>query len=239
VIQRGPGKVIGILNGCDYSQWNPSTDQLIPANFDEKDLSGKALCKAALQKKSNLKEIKNVPLFGMVCRATQQKGFNYLLPIIGEFLQHKAQLVIMGTGDINITQRLRELANEHADKFTFVEAFSPEWAHLIEAGSDYFLMPSEFEPCGLNQMYSLAYATLPVVRRVGGLADTVVDVSQVESTGFVFEDPSTTALLNCLRKVLLLHKEQPRLIADMQRRAMNTRYTWERAALEYEQVYLS
>jgi starch synthase len=88
-------------------------------------------------------------------------------------------------------------------------------------------------------MYSLAYATLPIVRHVGGLADTVVDVSQVESTGFVFEDPSTIALLNCLRKVLLLHKEQPKLIADMQRRAMNTRFTWERAAIEYEQVYLS
>lgn len=239
VIQRGPGKVIGILNGCDYSQWDPSSDPLIPANFDENDLSGKAICKAALQKKSNLKEIKSVPLFGMVCRATQQKGFHFLLPIIHEFLQHKAQLVIMGTGDVNITQRLRELASEHADKLAFVEAFSPEWAHLIEAGSDFFLMPSEFEPCGLNQMYSLAYATLPIVRFVGGLADTVVDVSQIESTGFVFEEPSAIALLNCLRKVLLLHKEQPRLIAQMQKRAMRTRYTWERAALEYEQVYFS
>jgi len=239
VINQNPEKVVGILNGCDYSQWNPTTDSLIPANFDASDMSGKALCKSALQKKSKLKDIKSVPLIGMVCRATQQKGFNYLLPIVGEFLQHKVQLVIMGTGDLNITQRLRELAKQHSEQFTFLEAFSPEWAHLIEAGSDFFLMPSEFEPCGLNQMYSLAYATLPIVRNVGGLADTVIDVSQADATGFVFEDPSSIALLNCLRKVLLIYKEQPALITSMQQRAMNTRYTWEQAAIEYEKVYLS
>lgn len=239
VINQAPHKVVGVLNGCDYSQWDPSTDTLIPENYSLTDMAGKIICKQALQEKAQLKPLKTVPLFGMVCRATQQKGFAYLMPMLSELFEHKVQLVIMGTGDITITGQLRALAEEHTGQFAFIEAFSPEWAHLIEAGSDFFLMPSEFEPCGLNQMYSLAYGTLPVVRSVGGLADSVIDASAENSDGFVFSEPSSVALLSCLRRVLLLNKEQPKLLSDMRERAMQKRFTWERAAQEYERVYNS
>jgi starch synthase len=237
VINQAPNKVIGVLNGCDYTQWNPSTDPLIPKTFSLEDMSGKAICKAQLQKKASLKALKSIPLLGMVCRATQQKGFGYLMPMLAELLVHKVQMVIMGTGEESITSQLRSFAEQHPRQFAFVEAFSPEWAHLIEAGSDFFLMPSEFEPCGLNQMYSLAYGTLPIVRKVGGLADTVIDASDPKGNGFVFIEPTSEALLSCLRRVLLLTKEQPNLLHSMQKRAMQTRFTWARAAQEYEQIY--
>lgn len=239
VINQAPYKVTGILNGCDYSQWDPSSDPLIPQNYSLSELSGKETCKAALQKKANLKALKSVPLFGMVCRATQQKGFGYLMPMLADLFEHKVQLVIMGTGELSITRELRALCETYPDRFAFIEAFSPEWAHLIEAGSDFFLMPSEFEPCGLNQMYSLAYGTLPVVRSVGGLADTVIDARYPNGTGFVFAEPSSEALLSCLRRVLLLSKEQPSLLKQMQKTAMKTRFTWQQAAQEYETVYKS
>jgi starch synthase len=237
VINLAPHKVKGILNGCDYSQWDPSTDPLIPHNFSIEDMSGKAKCKTALQKKAKLPSSKAIPLFGMVCRATQQKGFAYLMPILEDFLQHKVQMVIMGTGDLSITCELKAIAERHPKQFVFLEAFSPEWAHLIEAGSDFFLMPSEFEPCGLNQMYSLAYGTLPVVRRVGGLADTVLDAAFENGNGFVFIEPNADALLSCLRRVLLICKEKPKLLAQMQQQAMQTRFTWAHAAQEYEVAY--
>jgi len=237
VINQAPHKVIGVLNGCDYTQWDPSTDTLIPHNYSSDDLSGKALCKQALQKKAVLNVNKSMPLFGMVCRATRQKGFDYLMPMLNDLFEHKVQLVIMGTGDATITKELRRLAEQYSGQFAFIEAFSPEWAHLIEAGSDFFLMPSEFEPCGLNQMYSLAYGTLPVVRRVGGLADTVIDASQNNSTGFVFAEPTSEALLSCLRRVLLLNKEQPSLLAKMKKQAMQQRFLWEDAAEQYEKIY--
>lgn len=238
VINQASNKVTGILNGCDYTQWDPSSDPLIPHNFSVSDMSGKAKCKTALQNMAKLPTLQTVPLFGMVCRATLQKGFGYLMPMLAELFEHKVQLVIMGTGDVSITAELKSISLNFPEQLTFIEAFSPDCAHLIEAGSDFFLMPSEFEPCGLNQMYSLAYGTLPVVRSVGGLADTVIDAAQPEGTGFVFSEPSSKALLSCLRRVLLLSKEQPKRLEDMQKRAMNTRFTWQLAAKEYEQVYL-
>jgi starch synthase len=145
----------------------------------------------------------------------------------------------MGTGDEAITSKLRELSRAYPNKFSFVEAFKPEFAHLIEAGADFFLMPSEFEPCGLNQMYSLAYGTLPIVRKVGGLADTVTDISLANANGFVFEEPSATALLSTIRCALLTYQESKSQIKDMINTGMQTRFSWETAALQYEQVYLN
>lgn len=239
VINLAPQKVVGVLNGCDYTQWDPSNDEFIPANFSMESMSGKAICKAQLQKDAGLPALKTVPLIGMVCRATRQKGFDFLLPILGEFLKHKVQIVIMGTGDKRITERLFAISKAHSEKFAFVEAFKPKWAHLIEAGSDFFLMPSEFEPCGLNQMYSLAYGTLPIVRKVGGLADTVVDVRADFATGFIFEHASSEDLLSTLRLALLTYQESPAKIKRMVRNAMQTRFTWEEAANQYAEVYRS
>ena len=239
VINLAPEKVFGVLNGCDYSQWDPATDPLIPAQYSLENMEGKAKCKEELQKQSGLPVVKSIPIIGMVCRATRQKGFDFILPILNELMRHKVQVSIMGTGDENIIANLREACKNYPDKFSFLEAFKPEFAHLIEAGADFFLMPSEFEPCGLNQMYSLAYGTLPIVRKVGGLADTVIDVSLPNANGFVFEQPTATALLSTIRNALLTYQESNSLIKQMIKTGMQTRFSWESAALEYERVYQS
>ena len=239
VINQAPHKVHGVLNGCDYSQWDPQTDPLIPANFSLDDMSGKALCKQALQKEANLPQIKSVPLIGMICRATKQKGFDFILPIIEKVLEHKVQFVIMGTGDVKIVGRLHEITQQYPDKFLFREAFQPDFAHLIEAGADFFLMPSEFEPCGLNQMYSLAYGTLPIVRNVGGLADTVIDKQLPNANGFAFDEPTSDALLLTMRDALLTYSESPALIKKMRTQGMQTRFTWDVAAKQFENLYLN
>lgn len=233
--------VVGILNGCDYSSWDPATDEHLPKNFDVNDRSGKDVCKTTLQKEVGLTEDTKVPLIGMVCRLTDQKGFNYILPMLEDLMKHNMQLVIVGTGDPAISAILKEVAAEYPGKFAFLEAFSVPLSHLLEAGSDFFLMPSMFEPCGLNQMYSLAYGTLPIVRAVGGLTDTVVDLDDEleSSTGFVFVEPSGAALLRCIQRALLHYHEYPEGHIAMQNRAMHTRFTWEASAKDYESLYHS
>ena len=239
VINQEPHKVTGVLNGCDYTQWDPATDQLIPANYSVTDMKGKAACKKELQKVANLPQIETTPLIGMVCRATKQKGFDFIMPIIDEVLQHNVQFVIMGTGDATIVSKLHEISQKHPEKFLFIEAFKPELSHLIEAGADFFLMPSEFEPCGLNQMYSLAYGTLPIVRHVGGLADTVIDFSQENANGFSFEEATALKLLATIRAALLTYHDSPLLMKKMIEVGMQTRFTWETAAKKYEGIYIN
>jgi len=239
VINQAPQKVTGVLNGCDYSQWDPATDKYIPENYSSDNLHGKKACKALLQQDAGLPSDASIPVIGMVCRATRQKGFDYLMPILEQVLHHKVQIVIMGTGDETITSQLHGISHAFPEKFAFVEAFKPQWAHLIEAGSDFFLMPSEFEPCGLNQMYSLAYGTLPIVRNVGGLADTIIDVRHDNGTGFVFEEATSGSLLSTIRNALLTYQEAPARIQQMINIAMHTRFTWAEAAKQYEAVYLA
>lgn len=229
----------GILNGCDYSQWDPDTDKHLPANFSVDDMDGKAVCKATLQKEVGLEVNPNIPIIGMVCRLTEQKGFSYLLPVLGHLMHHNVQILIIGTGDPAISGPLHHLNHHTGNKFIFREEFSNRMAHLLEAGSDYFLMPSLFEPCGLNQMYSLAYGTLPIVRAVGGLKDTVVDVEEnpSEATGFVFHKPEPEDLLYCLRRAILFYFEYPEQFKEVQNRAMTTKFTWHDAALNYLGLY--
>ncbi len=233
--------LVGILNGCDYSQWNPEHDHYLPENYTADTLHAKASSKAALQKLASLPEKQTIPVFGMVCRLTEQKGFGYLLPILNELMVHQIQIVIVGTGDPEVCMDLGEFAQQNPEKFAFINGFSTKHAHLIEAGADFFLMPSQFEPCGLNQMYSLAYGTIPIVRAVGGLKDTVVDLTQnqQEATGFVFEEPSSYALLACIRRALLYFYEHPADFRQMQIRGMHTRFTWQAAAAHYVKLYSS
>ncbi|MCF2949252.1 glycogen synthase GlgA [Paraglaciecola aquimarina] len=237
--QRRYSDVSGILNGCDYSQWDPTTDPHIAQNYQLDDLSGKKACKADIQKEVGLPQQANVPLIGMVCRLTDQKGFGFILPILEQLMQHKVQLAIIGTGDPYISQILKDTAAKHSTKCAFVEDFSVRKAHMIEAGSDFFLMPSLFEPCGLNQMYSLAYGTLPIVRAVGGLKDTVVDIAQQpeNATGFIFEEPTGAALLSCIQRALLFYHEDPKEFEAVVKRAMATHFTWQDAAAEYVSLY--
>jgi starch synthase len=233
--------VSGILNGCDYSQWDPINDQHIAKKYDHTNLAGKKVCKLELQKELRLPKKPKTPVIGMVCRLTDQKGFGFILPMLEKLLQHQVQVAIIGTGDPEISQFLRDIAAKYTDKLAFIEDFSVRKAHMIEAGSDFFLMPSLFEPCGLNQMYSLAYGTLPIVRAVGGLTDTVIDLADNpdSATGFVFVTPDPQALLSCVQRALLFYYEAPKTFGIVQKRAMQSRFTWGESALSYQALYLS
>ena len=229
----------GVLNGCDYAAWSPVSDPYIAASYDAKTLAGKAKCKQDLQLCFSLDEDNHTPMLGMVCRLTDQKGFSYLLPIIPELLKHNVQLVIAGTGDPEVCMALNTLVERFPKQLAFFNGFSEEMAHKIEAGADFFLMPSQFEPCGLNQMYSLAYGTLPIVRAVGGLKDTVFDIHEQpdQATGVVFHQPTSEALLACLRRALLFYHEFPEQYNKVQERGMNTKFTWQEACNQYEALY--
>lgn len=228
----------GIVNGCDYNDWDPATDHFLPVRYSIDDLQGKQTCKKALQEKVGLPR-SDLPLFGMVCRLTEQKGLPYLLPILSKFLVHHVQVVIVGSGDPLLAHRLETIANQYGNKFRFINTYNNELAHLVEAGSDFFMMPSQFEPCGLNQMYSLAYGTLPIVRAVGGLKDTVIDydADHAQATGFVFEEPEPHDLLNILRRALLLYVQDYDEFQRIQHNAMKTRYLWSDSVHQYEEMY--
>ncbi|CAH0540549.1 glycogen synthase GlgA [Vibrio marisflavi] len=235
--------LVGILNGCDYSSWNPETDEFLPQAYssDIKSMKkGKKLAKSTLQGEVGLKK-RDVAMYGMVCRLTNQKGIHYLLPILDKFLSHDVQLVIVGTGDPILASQLKELSAIHGEKFAFIEAYNNRLAHLVEAGSDFFLMPSEFEPCGLNQIYSMAYGTLPIVRGVGGLKDSVIDYYQDRNaaTGFVFYEPTPVDLLLTLLNSLLLYTQNPKEMERLQSYAMKQDFCWKNAAQEYLDLYYS
>ena len=237
VIRQRINSVEGILNGCDYEQWDPNTDEFIAAHFTVDDMQGKSACKRDLQRTFGLRQNAKVPLLGMVCRTTLQKGFGYLMPILEELLEHDVQLALVGTGQKDITDELHRIAAAHPKRFVFIEDFKPDYAHKVEAGADFFLMPSEFEPCGLNQMYSLAYGTVPIVRGIGGLKDTIVDYGEENSTGFMFHEPSSEALLSVIRKALLVRLEAKKDFSALISRGMKQKFTWEKAAEKYSEVY--
>ncbi|GLT17671.1 glycogen synthase [Vibrio zhanjiangensis] len=235
--------LVGILNGCDYSLWNPKTDPYLEMNYQPNKDSlkrGKKACKYALQTKLGL-DIRDVAVYGMVCRLTNQKGIQYLLPILERFLSHQVQFVIVGTGDPSLAVKLRDIQRRHGRQFKFIEAYSNELAHMVEAGADVFVMPSEFEPCGLNQIYSMAYGTLPIVRAVGGLKDTVVDYATDpdRATGFVFNQPKPSELLITLQHALLVYEQQPEEFMRVQLNAMEQNFSWSIAADEYLSLYNS
>lgn len=238
VIRQRIHSVEGILNGCDYEQWDPSTDEFISAHYCIEDMSGKAACKKNLQKEFGLQLSSKTPILGMVCRTTLQKGFGYLMPVIEDILKHKVQIALVGTGQKDITEELHRIAKAHPKQFVFIEDFKPDYAHKVEAGADFFLMPSEFEPCGLNQMYSLAYGTVPIVRGIGGLKDTIVDISEPHGTGFVFNEPTPQALLSVIRKALLVRLEDSKTMKALIHRGMQQKFTWQQAAEKYVNVYL-
>ena len=240
--QNRAADLYGIVNGCDYGDWSPETDPFIKQNFKANKVSlvrGKKACKRDLQQQVNL-PVEDVPLYGMVCRLTEQKGIHYLIPVLSDFLANDVQVVIVGTGDPKLAAALREISEAHPEKFAFVEAYSNPLAHCVEAGADFFMMPSEFEPCGLNQMYSLAYGTLPIVRAVGGLKDTVIDYDQTPqvATGFIFDVPTPEALLIKLQRSLLLYCQKPQEFKRLQQNAMACKFEWKEAAEQYVSMYL-
>ncbi|WP_263082026.1 glycogen synthase GlgA [Endozoicomonas sp. Mp262] len=230
----------GILNGCDYRHWDPATDELIPATFSKEVMQGKAVCKSALQDRLNLPVDDGKPVFGLVSRLADQKGFSFLMPALQRILRENIQLVLLGSGDRAIAEELQWFAERYPDKCRFINGFDNGLAHWIEAGSDFFLMPSLFEPCGLNQMYSLKYGTLPIVRAVGGLKDTVEAYGDKgeQGTGFVFEQPCAPDLIACLYRALRVYGDA-RIFRQLQQNAMSQTFTWEESAAAYCDIYHS
>lgn len=230
--------LVGILNGCDYSDWDPSTDQHLNIRFDESTLDEKVLGKYLLQRKVDL-PMGDDPLYGMVARITDQKGIGILIPVLEKFLQHRVQIIIQGTGDPTFEQELKNLSQKYPHKFVYFPVYNNNLAHQIEACSDFFLMPSIFEPCGLNQMYSLAYATLPIVRSVGGLKDTVIDydTDRENANGFVFFEPNSQELLSTLRRTLIFYLEDQDEMERIKRNAIGVKFLWEDAVKEYIKLY--
>jgi starch synthase len=235
--------LFGILNGMDYELWNPDTDDHLPANFSASDLAGKTSCKAALQEVMGLEVNPDTPVYGMVSRLVEQKGFGELCgPTHGSLYnicnELDCQFVILGTGDKWCEDELESLSGRLQNLAVDLE-FNEPLAHLIMAGSDFLLVPSVFEPCGLTQMYAMRYGTLPIVRRTGGLADTVENYheSTGKGTGFVFDLLTPSAIYNTVGWAQWAWFNKPAHIAAMQRRAMKVRFSWAVSAGRYAEIY--
>jgi starch synthase len=223
----------GILNGIDTAVWDPAGDPLIAAPYDAARLEAKRANKAALQRRMHLRVADNVPLLGMVGRLTHQKGIDLVIAAADELAGLPAQLAILGKGERDHEHALAALAARYPGQVAVVIGFNEELAHLIEAGADVFLMPSRFEPCGLNQMYSQRYGTPPVAHATGGLSDTITD----GETGFLFDRPERAALLAAVRRALTARGE-PRRWREIQRAGMARDFSWSEAARRYADLYL-
>jgi starch synthase len=231
--------ISGILNGVDYSEWNPENSNFIEANYSARSLTGKIACKEALQREFGLRTDPDVPLLGMVSRLCDQKGIDLVAEMLPRLLEKsEAQLVLLGSGDTHYQNLLTKLHGQHQDAFALRLGYSNELAHRIEAGADIFLMPSRHEPCGLNQMYSLRYGTIPVVRKTGGLADTIQNYSPSKKTGngFTFTKPSATELLKAVHRALKVFADK-KAWKELMIAAMKEDFSWEHAVEEYENLY--
>lgn len=224
----------GIVNGVDYTEWNPESDPFLPAHFSSTDLSGKRLCKQALLQQFNLPTGDlDTPLIGIVSRFATQKGFDLIAEVAADIAREHLKLVVLGTGEPAYERMFQDLAATHPAKVGVKIAYDNPLAHLIEAGSDMFLMPSRYEPCGLSQIYSLRYGTIPLVRATGGLDDTID-----EGTGFKFWDYSGSSMLKMIQYALNVFAS-PEIWEAMVVRAMAKDFSWDVSAAAYSSLYRS
>ena len=228
----------GILNGVDYDDWSPDRDPLIRAPYGPQQLSGKRICKADLQREFGLPVDERNPTIGIISRLAEQKGFDLITAVMDELMKEGLQVVILGTGDEKYHLLLGALAQKYPEQIGLKIAFDNGLAHKIEAGADMFLMPSRFEPCGLNQIYSLKYGTVPIVRAVGGLDDTIEDhqPGTNRGTGFKFSEYTPAALMETVRRALGTYHD-PEAWEGLMLRGMEADFSWDRSAGIYLQVY--
>jgi starch synthase len=245
VLRCRDGDYVGILNGIDTKLWNPKTDPLLPKNYNADDISGKALVKEALQRKFNLPPALDAPIIGMVTRLTEQKGVGELFgPSYGSAWSicrdMNLQIVLLGSGEAWCENELRSLSGRLSN-FRARIGYSEELSHLIEGGSDFFLMPSRYEPCGLNQMYSLVYGTLPIVRNTGGLADTVENFNQEtgSGTGFMLDDLTPSSIYNTVGWAVWAYYNRRPQIEAMRIAGMKKDFSWTKSAKKYAALYES
>lgn len=239
VLRTRNADLYGIVNGVDYQEWSPEKDKFVPSHYSMEDLSGKEKNKQALRQKCNLPKInKNVPLIGIISRLADQKGFDILAQISDQLLSLDLQMVILGTGEEKYHKLFTQMAKKYSEKISINLRFDDLLAHLIEAGSDMFLMPSRYEPCGLNQLYSLKYGTVPIVRETGGLADTIQDYNPDtgEGTGFVFKNYDSDELLDAIKRALRTYQDKEAW-TKLMKNGMQRDFSWEASAQKYEDLY--
>ena len=244
ILKKKKGSLHGILNGIDYSEWNPLTDENIPFHFNVKSIDSKKRNKKYLLERFNLKYDDTIPLIGIVSRMVKQKGLDIVAECMDELMKLNAQLVVLGSGEDEYEDLFRSLSYSYPDKVANYIGYNNELAHLIEAGADIFLMPSHYEPCGLNQLYSLRYGTVPVVRKTGGLADTVKDWSKSKNskgksgTGFSFNDYSAEALLEAVKRAIDTFHDK-KAWQKIQENGMKQDFSWEQSGKDYIKLYES
>ncbi len=232
-------RLYGIINGVDYTMWKPATDRFIPANYSMEDLSGKRINKTSLQEIMQLPPDGDMPLISCISRLTYQKGMDLLVQSLERLLQgEKFQFIILGSGEQWIIDRFQYLKSLFPDRLGLFWGYNEELSHLVEAGSDMFVMPSRYEPCGLNQMYSMAYGTIPIVHATGGLDDTVENWDQTSKSGngFKYRENSIDQLYSTVRKALRVY-HQPGSWRTLQKNAMKFHNSWDDAVIEYEKLY--
>ena len=238
VLKQRQKDLYGILNGVDYSVWNPETDRYLAAKYDAKSLDKKVENKKALCNQFKLPFQAETPLIGMVTRLVEQKGIDLVVDGIDALMKRGIQMVILGTGEEKYQTALKAAAEKYPEQLAVHFKFDEKLAHLIEGGADMFLMPSRFEPCGLNQMYSLKYGTVPIVRETGGLADTVenIDPQTGKGTGFTFQEFSVEAMLDAVDRALAAFQDKATW-AKIQKAGMRKDFSWESSAKKYLKVY--
>lgn len=238
VLLKRKNPVVGILNGLDYDRWNPSTDSSITKTYSSQNIEDKVLNKKQLQQDLNLPQESDVPLFGFVGRLSHQKGLDLLFKAMPELMKLDLQIVFLGIGEEKYHQFLEEAVRKYPQKLAALLEFDEAMAHRIYAGCDLFLMPSLYEPCGLSQMISLRYGTIPLVHKTGGLTDTIVDFDSENGNGFVFEEYSEAQLIGTIQKALKIFHNRP-LFSKLVKKSMTYDFSWEKSAGEYKKVYES
>ncbi len=236
ILRKRKKDLHGILNGVDYTVWNPERDSLIPFRYSAKELPLKREDKKALCKHFKLEYDAEIPVVGIISRFTEQKGLDLIEKTMPELMKENIYLAVLGTGDKKYHKMFEKFKKKYPKKMGLHLGFSEEVAHLIEAGSDIYLMPSKFEPCGLNQMYSLRYGTIPVVRATGGLADTIDEYKNGKGNGFLFDKYDKTAFMTAIKKALKLYKSHDDWV-KLVRQAMGYDYSWLVSAKKYIELY--
>lgn len=238
LLRKRNSDLVGILNGVDYDEWSTSKNPYLKTSYGAANLSGKAECKAALQAELDLPANPRLPLFGMVTRLAEQKGIDIALGALEEMLSADLQFVLLGSGSPGYERSFKELAARHPGKVSVRIGYDHPLAHRIESGCDFYLMPSRFEPCGLNQMYSLRYGTVPIVRRTGGLDDTVIDIieNSERADGIKFSEYSAHSLAKAIRKALALFTN-PEFLTRYRQNGMKADFSWGKSVRDYIKAY--
>ncbi len=240
LLQKRSEDLFGILNGIDYEEFNPGTDKAIEHNFGVDNFRDKRLNKIALQKEIGL-PVSSAPMIGLISRLSGQKGLNFIIDRIGELMAKDLQFVLLGTGDDYYQDHFRRIAVEYPEKISIHLEFNTKLAQKIYAGSDMFLMPSRFEPCGLGQIISLRYGTIPIVRATGGLAETIIDydADTNRGNGFSFSNFSSDEMLDAIDRAIMVYKEKPDEWGKLVIRALESDFSWNKSASKYVELYIN